>query len=166
MFTIKINLFEEHELTNEFFNKYKLDDVYLFSYASPGANGKPGNIEAVVKINDDEISIYSGSYLFNNEKLDKQKTIAFFGITDSDSVDWEKWDCLNMGLGNCLFIRKEMAKAYSDRYDELIEQLPYILYANWRLFSTYYLNYYVNKIDDKKMLQEADEELNEIKNSF
>lgn len=159
---MKIELFEEYELTTEFLKKHTLDDVYLFSYAEPGANGKPGNIEAVIKTSDKEISVYSGSYLFENEKLDKESVISFFHIKDSEDVNWEEWDCLNMGLGNCLFVRKEFASAYKERYDKLIEKLPYILYANWRTFTAYYLNLYFNKIDDKKMLEEANDQLKEL----
>ena len=66
---MKLDLYEDHKLTDKFFDEYKLDDVLLFSYAEVGANGRPGNVEAVVKINNNEICVYSGSYMWNNPNL-------------------------------------------------------------------------------------------------
>ena len=58
---MKIDMLEDYELTNDFFNNHCIDDVLWFSYAEAGAMGIPGNIEAVVKSNDKEIDIYSNS---------------------------------------------------------------------------------------------------------
>ena len=140
---MNIDLKNEYELTDEFLNNHSLDDVVVFSFAEEGANGTPGNIEAVVKMNDKEIKLITGSYMWGNEKLSREKVYDFFNL-DNWNPNNPDWDALNMGLGNCLFVRKEYASYFHDKYDKLIEQLPFFLYETWKKYAYYVLEKEIN----------------------
>lgn len=158
---LKINLFEDYELTDEFFDSYSLDDIIFFTYAEPGAMGKPGNIEVVVKLNENEIAVFSGSYLWGNPKLSEKKVMSCFDILNNFN-NYPEWIALNMGVGNTLFIKDSYSKEFIKKYTSLVNSFPFILYDTWREYADYILNIYFNNIDDKKKLSDIDEHIAEI----
>lgn len=154
---MKINLFQDYELTDEFLGHYKLDDVLWFSYAEAGAMGIPGNIEAIVKTNEKEIDVYSGSYVMQKDTLTYEKVMKFFTPISNEN-ERDKWVLLNMGLGNTLFVRNGYSEQFLNKY-EVLHGYPYILYETWRKFSDYYLNKIFNHIDDKDKLKDVDDHI-------
>lgn len=162
---MKINLFEDYNLTNEFFIKYKLENILWFSYAEEGAMGIPGNIEAVVNIDNKEVCIYSGSYVMEKEVLSSDKVMNFFTPLIDEKIR-ESWTCLNMGMGNTLFVRNEYSEEFLKKYDLSVQGFPYILYETWRKFSDYYINKIFNNVDDIKILKDIDDHISVICDQF
>lgn len=162
---MKIDLFKDNKLTNNIFDHIKLDNLIMFSYAEAGANGIPGNIEAVVII-DDNIKIFRGSYIMNKEELSKETANKFINyVWKNEKID-DNWVVLNMGLGNCLFIKKDYSKEFIDRYTELIDKLPYILFETWKDYATYVLNKHFNNKEDELYLKRAEEQISIICSQF
>lgn len=149
-----IDLYEDYELTNDFFTNYKIDDIIMFSYAEPGAQGFMGNIEAVTLMDNKEIGIFSGSYLYKNPNLTESKVMDFFTPL-IDEFERKKWTILNMGAGNVLFIKNEYSKLFKDKYEKIVSELGLILYKTWRYFADYYLNLKFNNNDDIEKLKKV-----------
>ena len=111
------------------------------------------------ELKNNEIGVYSGSYMWNNPDLSEEKVKEFFNIITLDSLDKTDWDNLNMGLGNSLFIRKKYSKEFRDKYSNLIKEVPYLLYSTWRYFAEYVLNKHFNNVSDEKILKTIDDEI-------
>ena len=113
--------------------------------------GEPGNIEAVVKFNKNEIGICSGSHRIE-PNLSREKVVSFFEPI-KEIKENNGWKYLNMGMGNILVIRDQYSKEFLGRYSKLVNILPYILYATWRDYADYVLNIYFNNINDVSNLE-------------
>ena len=166
---MKIDVFEDNKLTDEFLEKYSLEDVLLFSYAMPGAQGFQGNIEAIVKLNDNEIGIYSGSFMSDNSKLTMDKVADFFyfiKMNDMNELNNTEWDYLYMGAGNYLFVRREYIEDFKKEYGEFLEKGKVVLYGTWREFTNYLLNVYFNKKDDSELKQKLEEHISIMCDQF
>lgn len=163
---MKIDLVNDKKLTNEILDKYSLEDVLVFSTSTAGAQGMPNHIEAVVKTGD-AIELYSGVH--ENEKdsaLTTEKVEKFFYPIIMDNIENTGWYWLNMGLGNSLCVREILVKEYLEKYEELIQQLPFILYATWRTFTDYILNKKLNNIELTDKINQVDNEIKEIKEEY
>ena len=122
----------------------------------------PNHIEAVFKIGD-IIEVYSGVH--DNKKdstLTTEKIEEFFYPTTMNNIENTGWYWLNMGLGNSLCVRETLIKEYLEKYEELIQKLPFILYATWRTFTNYTLNKHFNNIELTDILNEVDEGIKKL----
>ena len=97
-------------VTSSNFNSIDFDHVYGFKVASGGAMGSPGHIEIFTGVG----RCYDLNYVVNPSLLNRFRRSFPEGATLLDGNEVEGWASLYLGMGNMLFVRKEILTQMED----------------------------------------------------
>lgn len=135
---------EKVQIDESNINEISYQNINFITIAEGGAMGHPGEIELLTN----NLKMYRINPFYNNvpkELVEKLNTLCplLDEINHSteffDKID-PQWNYLNMGMGNHLFIRKEIYNSFKNICQKKFpDSRPGILYQNWLVIAFDYL---------------------------
>ncbi len=131
----------EYDLNNNDIENIQIKNTFAFKIAGGGAMGIPGGVQ--VFIDDGEISIANGNFVYGNLDLDcLMKHLRFgkvnfgvFGDATNIPIDWRY---VNLGAGNSLLIRDNIFNAVQNKYQKLKPSEIYEVYVRDTVLMQYF----------------------------
>ena len=121
------------KITERTLYKIKTEDMVFFALAEGGAMGWAGTYQIITK-NEDGL----GFFFIHRTGISSTKVIenlfppikkARMGVL-RDYIDDSNWSAVNMGMGNHLFIRKDVSDDFFEQASKVKDQIAGI-YRNW-----------------------------------
>lgn len=100
-------------LTEENIKHINTDDIVAWTFASPGAMGRPGEI-SVITVQENSMCLYRCNYI-SHSIVREVLTRRFPNVFKCDS---EGWKSISMGMGNALYLRENLVSDFECKLQE------------------------------------------------